>query len=123
MRPSGAAFGDPLPLEGEFENASAQEVKNTFGEKFATALGSLLVGQWQGPVESAYGMHLVFLRDRTASRVPALEEVRVAVRREWSNSKRLEANAKFYGELLKHYTVTIENPEPGENEEKLVGAK
>ena len=45
-------------------------------------------------------------------RVPALAEVRDAVRREWDEARRLEANDKFYRELLKHYTVTIENPEP-----------
>ena len=43
--------------------------------------------------------------------VPALAEVHDAVRREWDEAHRLEANDKFYQELLKHYTVTIEKPE------------
>ena len=41
-----------------------------------------------------------------------MADVHDAVRREWENARRLEANDKFYRELLKHYTVTIENPEP-----------
>ncbi len=59
-------------------------------------------------------MHLVFVSERTEGRVPALADVRDAVRREWDDARRLEANEKFYQELLKHYTVTIESPRAGE---------
>ena len=38
--------------------------------------------------------------------------MRDAVRREWDNASRKDANDKFYRDLLKHYAVTIENPEP-----------
>jgi hypothetical protein len=41
---------------------------------------------------------------------PALAHVREAVFREWKNDQRVEANEKFYQELLKRYTVTIEQP-------------
>ena len=56
-------------------------------------------------------MHLVLVSERTEGRLPALAEVRDAVRREWANTRRLESNEKFYQELLKHYAVTIERPE------------
>jgi hypothetical protein len=105
-----APLGDPLLLEHEFENASAREVTNAFGEKFAAALGNLPPGQWQGPVESAYGAHVVFLAERTEGRLPPLADVREAVRREWSNAQRLEADAQFYQALLRRYSVTIETP-------------
>ncbi len=52
------------------------------------------------------------MSERQPGTVPALADVRDSVRREWDNARRLEANEKFYRELLKHYTVTIENPEP-----------
>jgi len=105
-----APLGDPFLLDHEFENASAREVRNTFGEKFAAALGNLAPGQWQGPVESGYGVHVVFLAGRTEGRLPALEDVREAVRREWAHAQRLEAAARFYQALLWRYTVTIETP-------------
>jgi hypothetical protein len=57
--------------------------------------------------------------ERTAARLPTLAEVRPAVRHEWANARRLEANEKFYQDLLKRYTVTIERPEPVEAEQKL----
>jgi hypothetical protein len=38
--------------------------------------------------------------------------VRDAVRREWGNARRLEANERIYQQLLKRYDVTIELAEP-----------
>ena len=40
--------------------------------------------------------------------VPAFDDVRVTVRREWIDARRLEANETFYRELLKRYVVTVE---------------
>ena len=68
-------------------------------------------GQWQGPIESGFGVHLVLLSDRIDGSLPALEDVRAAVRREWTNARRMEANEQFYQTLLKRYVVTIERPE------------
>jgi hypothetical protein len=105
-----APLGDPILLEHEFDNASAREVGNMFGEKFAAALGNLSPGQWQGPVESGYGVHVVFLAERTEGRLPPLEDVREAVRREWTNAQQREAAGRFYQALLRKYAVTIETP-------------
>jgi parvulin-like peptidyl-prolyl cis-trans isomerase-like protein len=114
-----STLGDSLLLEHSFKAVPGSEVARQFGDKFATTLGELAPGQWQGPVESGYGTHLVFVSERTEGRAPALAEVRDAVMREWTNTQRLEANEKFYQELLKHYTVTIEAPQPVEELKKL----
>ena len=105
-----AAMGDPFLLDNNFTALPAGEIAKQFGEEFAAKLGGLQTGQWQGPVESGFGVHLVFISERTEDRLPALAEVRDAVRREWDDARRMEANEKFYQELLKHYTVTIEQP-------------
>jgi len=104
------ALGDSFLMEHTFTATPTSEISKQFGEKFAAKLGELSPGTWQGPVESGYGAHLVFLSERTEGRIPTLAEVRDDVRREWANSGRLELNEKFYQELLKRYTVTIENP-------------
>jgi hypothetical protein len=107
-----AELGDAFLLEREFTVVTPGEAGKQFGVKFAEALGKIAPGQWQGPVESGYGVHLVQVSERTEARVPALAEVRDAVRREWDNARRLEANEKFYQELLKRFTVTIEELKP-----------
>ena len=114
-----SALGDPFLLDRTFVALPSGEVAKQFGEKFAAKLAGLSLGQWRGPIESGYGVHLVFVSERTEGRVPALAEVRDAVRREWINSRRLEENEKFYATLLKHYVVTIERPE----EKRIAGAK
>lgn len=105
-----AAMGDPFMLDNRFNAITASAIANQFGKEFTAKLGGLAQGQWQGPVESGYGQHLVCLSERTPARAPALAEVRDAVRREWAEARRLAANEKFYQDLLKHYTVTIEQP-------------
>ena len=105
-----AAMGDPIPLGNSFTAVPAGEVANQFGEKFAANLSELQAGHWQGPIDSGYGVHLVFISERTKEHLPAFVEVHDAVRREWDDARRIEANEKFYQGLLKHYTVTIEQP-------------
>ena len=118
-----SALGDSFLLEHTFAAAPASEVAKQFGEKFAAKLGELAPGQWQGPVESGYGVHLVLVSERTEGRLPALAEVRDAVRREWANARRLEANEKLYEAMLTRYVVTIERPAGQRKRQKFAEAE
>lgn len=117
-----SALGDSFLLERTFQSTPASEVERQFGDAFAAALGGLPAGQWQGPVESGYGVHLVLVSERTEGHLPELADVRALVRREWENARRLEGDKNFYQELLKHYTVTIEGTEPANGSYKLAAA-
>lgn len=114
-----SALGDTFLLEHDFTALPAGEVAKLFGESFAAKLGGLQPGQWQGPVESGYGVHLVKVSERSEGRLPALAEVREVVRREWDNARRKEANEKFFQELLKRYVVTIEQPKLAADQTRL----
>jgi len=103
-----AGLGDPTTLPLDFDSASASDIKNSFGNRFAKALARIAPGPWSGPVESGYGMHLVLMRQRTEPRAPDLAEVREAVKREWLLTRRAEAVDKSYRNLLQRYTVSIE---------------
>ena len=118
-----ASLGDPLMLHQQYDEMPASEVAKLFGEQFAAKMSELVPGQWQGPVESGYGVHLVLVSERSEGWLPALAEVRDSVRREWDNARRLEANEKFYQELLKRYTVTIEGQELTAEQNKLAAGK
>jgi hypothetical protein len=112
-------LGDALILDHQFSAVSVSEIGHLFGEQFAARLPELTPGQWQGPIESGYGVHLVWVSERTEGRLPALADVRDAVRRDWENARRLEANDRFYQELLERYTVTIEGLEPAGKAQKV----
>jgi hypothetical protein len=116
-----AAMGDSTLLSPELIEATASEMAAMFGEPFARQLLQVPPGQWQGPLASGYGVHLVYVSARTDGRIPQLAEVRDAVHREWTNARRLEANETFYRTLRQRYTVTIERP-PSAGEARNVAA-
>ena len=118
-----SSLGDVFLLEHRFEAAPTTEIAKQFGDKFAAKLADVPIGQWFGPVESGYGMHLVFVEERTEGRLPELAEVRDAVRRDWTNARRLESNEKFFQNLLKHYEVVVEKIDPAKADQKFANAK
>jgi PPIC-type PPIASE domain len=105
-----SAYGDTSLLEEQYDNFSAIDVKKTFGEEFEKNLTALSPGNWQGPVASSYGEHLVFVIKKQEEVVPPLAQIRDAVAREWGNARRTKANDDLYQALLERYTVRIEEP-------------
>jgi hypothetical protein len=99
---------DSIMLPHSFARESLSSVGKLFGEDFAQKLQELPVGQWQGPVESGYGVHLVLIQNRREGRIPALDEVRDTVLRELQNVRRNEVNEATYQRLLDRYTVIVE---------------
>jgi hypothetical protein len=106
-----SALGDRFLLSSTYESVTAGEIVGQFGEPFARALGDLTPGEWGGPVESGYGLHLVLVSERIEGRLPVLEEVRDEVHREWTNAQREAANEALFQKLLGRYTVIIERPQ------------
>lgn len=105
--------GDWLPLPESYDDVSTDEVRRSFGSAFAASLGDLPLGEWAGPIESGYGLHLVLLRERRPGEVPKLDQVRQAVEREWSGDRRAAAQEAFYQELHERYDVIVHAPESG----------
>ena len=114
-----AALGDTFLLDYEFKNVNSQDVLGMFGQQFTTRLRQLPVGKWLGPVTSAYGAHLVFVEQRTDSRLPNFEEVKDSVKRELVNTRQTELREEFYRNLLKRYTVTVERSQPADTDKKV----
>jgi peptidyl-prolyl cis-trans isomerase C len=108
-------------LPPEFSLSSHSEIVRLFGDAFATQLQHLEPGRWTGPIESAYGLHLVFVRERVDGRVPVLAEVRQAVQREWFAARRKAVNEQFYQRLRARYTVVVEPPQAA-SDHGLTGA-
>lgn len=101
--------GDPFMFGEQHEELTRHGVARLFGDQFATAIFSLPVGDWQGPVASGYGLHLVRVGSRTDARQPGLDEVRERVRDEWLAEQRRQMDEAFYTELRKRYDIVIES--------------
>jgi len=106
----GKQVGDVSLLPRSFTAARRQAVDGTFGIGFSEQLDPLQVGDWQGPVRSGLGWHLVKIESRTEGRLPELGQIRAIVEREWSNDKRLEIRKQINDRLLKEYEITVEWP-------------
>ena len=102
--------GDPTLLPAAMESASSQEIANTFGSEFAAKVEEAPVGQWAGPFESGYGMHIVRVDQRDPGVMPTLAEIRPLVEREWASEQRTRTNRELLDKLLAKYEVRIEGP-------------
>jgi hypothetical protein len=109
-----AALGDPFLLGEEFSGVSATKITNQFGERFAKRILAMEKGRWQGPVASGFGQHFVFISERVSGSLPPLDDIRPAVRREWANARRLEAEQQLYASLRGRYEIVVEAPKAAE---------
>lgn len=106
-----SGLGDPILLPGAVPLSSPAAIAREFGDAFAQRVSELEPGRWRGPVESAYGFHLVFVERREEGYLPDLADVRPAVEREWGAQRRQQQLQAMYERLLERYDVLIELPE------------
>ncbi len=105
------ALSDPIPLPHEIESLPESEVARLFGQEFVSGLARIEPGNWDGPVSSGYGLHLVRVLERSPAQRPELSEVRHAVEREWRFMRRQEMDEQFFSSLRERYTIEVQLPE------------
>ncbi len=101
-------FGDSFMLGHYFSNQSESTIARTFGEQFASQLIQLQTDKWVGPVESGYGVHLIKINNRTIGQLPALQDVRKEVQREFMAEQQKQVSEKFFESIRSRYKVRIE---------------
>lgn len=105
-----SSIGDPIMLDQQYEQMSEHGVSRLFGNDFADKLFTLPVGNWQGPVNSGYGLHLVWIDSKTPARQRELAEVHDKVRNEWLAQQRRIMDRSFYQGLRERYEVIVKTP-------------
>ena len=105
--------GDPTLLPAAMVSASPQSIASAFGEEFARQVDEAPLGQWAGPIESGFGLHLVRVDERAAGKTPSLAEIRPIVLREWQADERRRQNSSFLATLRDKYDVRVEGPAAG----------
>ena len=98
--------GDPFMLGRTYAHARHGRIERDFGADFLAALEELAVSSdWQGPVESAYGFHLLRIDARSPALGANYESVATRVARDFDAARRAAANAAYFDDLLGQYTV------------------
>lgn len=81
------ALGDPFLGGHALRGATPARIAARLGPDFAEAVAELASGSWQGPIESAFGPHLVFIERRVESRLPSLDEIRDRIVDDWLDER------------------------------------
>jgi hypothetical protein len=106
-----AEFGDPTLVPRVFQFEPESIIARDFGPEFAREIANLPLGSWQGPLYSPFGVHLVKVEKRFDARLPALDEIREQVLREYQADKRSEQKDLAFERLREDYEVTVDFPD------------
>jgi hypothetical protein len=107
--PGAADNADSLLLGDTFSRTPLDRIAALFGDDFADGLAHAVPGHWVGPLQSAYGLHLILITAVEPAALPPFEEVRPAVEREWFAERRSTAQAAQYEAVLAGYKVMVQD--------------
>ena len=97
--------GDRFALATDYADKKVREVEQSFGPDFGEQLLTAPLDEWYGPVESAYGLHLVRVLLRTEPRLPAFDELRERLSNDYKYETRQAANALALERLTQRYQI------------------
>lgn len=101
-------LGDPTMLPSQQTLTPLFDTANSFGDNFANSLMNAEAGQWVGPMESPFGLHLVFVSKKIPAAQQPLANIRPEVQREVLLERKKNELQNLYQRLLEKYTVKIE---------------
>jgi hypothetical protein len=101
---------DRFMFQDYYGDRTPSAIAKEFGPQFAVALEKVKPGSWQGPIESGFGWHLVFVDTVIPSRIPAFDEVESEVKTAWLGEQKAQAREKAYQSLRSKYTVLVPAP-------------
>jgi hypothetical protein len=110
-----SASTDPFMFQDYYRDRAPDYLGKEFGPQFAQAISRLPVGSWQGPVESGFGWHLLFIDTVIPGRIPDFEEIEQDVKTAWLGEQKALAWHKAYKHMRSKYTVLLPAPPHGED--------
>jgi parvulin-like peptidyl-prolyl isomerase len=107
-----ASLADSFMFQDYYRDRAPDYLGKEFGPQFALAVAKLAPGTWQGPIESGFGWHLVFVDTVIPGRVPEFEEIEPDVKTAWLGEQKALAWEKAYKEMRAKYTVLLPKSPP-----------
>ena len=104
-------LGQRTLLPAQLKLSRPDAVDSVFGDGFYNLISGFTTGDWDGPVASAYGIHLVRALDSVSARTPPLKEIREVVLRDWKSSQASLNREEDYKTRRSRYTVEIRRNE------------
>ena len=101
-------LGDDFHLPVYFGNKDKEAIMQQFGNSFANALFGQFQTGWIEPVESGYGIHLVYISAANEAELLSFEQVKSRVQSAWKDSLLLQHNEQLYRGLLREYELVFD---------------
>jgi parvulin-like peptidyl-prolyl isomerase len=108
--PLAGTLADPFMFQDYYRDRATDFLGKEFGPQFALAVDKLPVGSWQGPIESGFGWHLVFVDTVIPGRVPDFSEVETEVKTAWLGEQKATGWQKAYKAMREKYQVLLPAP-------------
>jgi peptidyl-prolyl cis-trans isomerase C len=108
--PLAKTLADPFMFQDYYGDRAPDQLAKEFGPAFAVGLYKLKPGGWQGPIESGYGWHLIWIESIRPGRVPAFEEVEPDVKTAWLADQKAIEWQKAYDQMRAKYEVVAPQP-------------
>jgi len=102
------SLGDTIMIDAFFRQKSPDEVARVLGKEFADELFSIDEKGWQGPIRSTFGLHLVYISDHIASRMPEFENIRKNVQYDFMYDRKKKVIDSAYNAVKSRYTILVE---------------
>jgi len=102
-----ADLGDPFPLSQQLGPWSAREIAKQLGPDFAREIAGLEAGRFAGPIASAYGLHLVWLRELTPATRESVDDAHGRLTQALREQRERKALRAGLERLRRRYSVRI----------------
>jgi peptidyl-prolyl cis-trans isomerase C len=102
-------YADQFSLQTYYPEKPNQELAKLYGSEFATKVFELETNKWFGPINSQYGVHLIYVMHKNPAVVPEFENVKEFVTEDLQREKQEELNGLYIEGILSRYNVIIED--------------
>ena len=96
-----------FPLGNVFTKISGKELARFFGDDFYKNIDQTKLDQWQGPVKSRYGFHVVKLSNESKTNEVRFSDVRENIRRRLIETNRTATRRDAVETIKQRYQVNI----------------
>jgi hypothetical protein len=103
-----SSVGDPFLLPSRYLNETLARIRGEFGPQFASDVWEQDPRTWRGPVRSGYGLHAVYVHERSEATLADFSELKERLKADWLDARERELAGKAYDKLRERYRVLVE---------------
>ena len=105
---SSTQYGDRFPYRVNYVEQSEAVVASHMGQSAADRIFDLSVSDaWQGPIQSDWGVHLIYKQAHLAAAEPDFLDVAQSVEMRWRDEARIAARRLAAEQVIQQYEVVI----------------